>query len=184
MVRLTLIARQRDGLPLAEGLDNDKDPDLVSYKQQAKVRRAHMHLWGQTNAAYRGFGKHLGHEACSVHFTDVNCASRRLARADAFQEALGTTQLGAGTRFSRGRSTHLPRTQSRRRMLPDIGGAQLPKEARLSIPGGVKQRVHAPLRRSGDRERQQAVRIHQVWCAPSMRESDSDMLKTQCGTLR
>jgi hypothetical protein len=39
MVRLTLIARQRDGLPLAEGLDNDKDPDLVSYKQQAKVCR-------------------------------------------------------------------------------------------------------------------------------------------------
>lgn len=36
MVRLTLIARQRDGLPLAEGLDNDKDPDLNSYKQQAK----------------------------------------------------------------------------------------------------------------------------------------------------
>jgi vesicle transport protein SEC22 len=38
MVRLTLIARQRDGLPLAEGLDNDKDPDLTSSKQQAKVR--------------------------------------------------------------------------------------------------------------------------------------------------
>lgn len=37
MVRLTLIARQRDGLPLAEGLDNDKDRELVSYKQQAKV---------------------------------------------------------------------------------------------------------------------------------------------------
>lgn len=37
MVRLTLIARQRDGLPLAEGLDNDKDPDLTANKQQAKV---------------------------------------------------------------------------------------------------------------------------------------------------
>lgn len=36
MVRLTLIARQRDGLPLAEGLDNDKDPDLTANKQQAK----------------------------------------------------------------------------------------------------------------------------------------------------
>jgi vesicle transport protein SEC22 len=38
MVRLTLIARQRDGLPLAEGLDNDKDRELSSGKQQAKVR--------------------------------------------------------------------------------------------------------------------------------------------------
>jgi hypothetical protein len=38
MVRLTLIARQRDGLPLAEGLDNDKDRDLTISKQQAKVR--------------------------------------------------------------------------------------------------------------------------------------------------
>lgn len=37
MVRLTLIARQRDGLPLAEGLDNDKDRDLSVGKQQAKV---------------------------------------------------------------------------------------------------------------------------------------------------
>lgn len=40
MVRLTLIARQRDGLPLAEGLDNDKDPDLTANKQQAKVCEA------------------------------------------------------------------------------------------------------------------------------------------------
>ena len=39
MVRLTLIARVRDGLPLAEGLDSDKDHDLDKYKQQAKVRR-------------------------------------------------------------------------------------------------------------------------------------------------
>lgn len=44
MVRLTLIARQRDGLPLAEGLDNDKDPDLTSYKQQAKVC-VHRQRW-------------------------------------------------------------------------------------------------------------------------------------------
>lgn len=36
MVKLTLISRVADGLPLAEGLDinNDLDP----YKQQAKVR--------------------------------------------------------------------------------------------------------------------------------------------------
>jgi hypothetical protein len=39
MVRLTLIARVTDGLPLAEGLDTDKDPDIDAYKQQAKVRR-------------------------------------------------------------------------------------------------------------------------------------------------
>lgn len=37
MVRLTLIARKSDGLPLAEGLDNDKDHDLEPFKQQAKV---------------------------------------------------------------------------------------------------------------------------------------------------
>ena len=37
MVRLTLIARKADGLPLAEGLDNNKEHDLDQYKQQAKV---------------------------------------------------------------------------------------------------------------------------------------------------
>ena len=37
MVKLTLIARVSDGLPLAEGLDSDKDHELDSYKQQAKV---------------------------------------------------------------------------------------------------------------------------------------------------
>lgn len=39
MVRLTLIARVRDGLPLAEGLDGEKDRDLDSYKHQAKARQ-------------------------------------------------------------------------------------------------------------------------------------------------
>lgn len=36
MVRLTLIARARDGLPLSEGLDADKDHDMYAYKSQAK----------------------------------------------------------------------------------------------------------------------------------------------------
>ena len=38
MVKLTLIARSRDGLPLAEGLDADKEHEMYSYKSQAKVR--------------------------------------------------------------------------------------------------------------------------------------------------
>lgn len=37
MVRLTLIARLSDGLPLAEGLDTDKDLEVDSYKAQAKT---------------------------------------------------------------------------------------------------------------------------------------------------
>lgn len=37
MVRLTLIARTRDGLPLAEGLDADKEHEMYAYKSQAKV---------------------------------------------------------------------------------------------------------------------------------------------------
>ncbi|GAB4820443.1 hypothetical protein N2152v2_007489 [Parachlorella kessleri] len=36
MVRLTLVARVRDGLPLAEGLDADKEHEMYSYKSQAK----------------------------------------------------------------------------------------------------------------------------------------------------
>lgn len=36
MVRLTLIARSRDGLPLAEGLDADKEHEMYAYKSQAK----------------------------------------------------------------------------------------------------------------------------------------------------
>ncbi len=37
MVRLTLIARITDGLPLAEGLDSEKDNEIDQYKAQAKV---------------------------------------------------------------------------------------------------------------------------------------------------
>ena len=37
MVKLTLIARVRDGLPLAEGLDNDRESELFQYKSQAKA---------------------------------------------------------------------------------------------------------------------------------------------------
>lgn len=40
MVRLTLVARVRDGLPLAEGLDADKEHEMYSYKSQAKVGSA------------------------------------------------------------------------------------------------------------------------------------------------
>ncbi len=35
---MTLIARVHDGLPLAEGLDTEKDLELDQYKTQAKVR--------------------------------------------------------------------------------------------------------------------------------------------------
>ena len=38
MVRLTLIARKHDGLPLSEGLDSDNHHDMEPYKQQAKVQ--------------------------------------------------------------------------------------------------------------------------------------------------
>lgn len=37
MVKLTLISRVSDGLPLAEGLDSDKDHQLDKFKQQAKT---------------------------------------------------------------------------------------------------------------------------------------------------
>lgn len=40
MVKLTTITRIRDALPLAEGLDADKEHELYSYKSQAKVCRA------------------------------------------------------------------------------------------------------------------------------------------------
>lgn len=43
-VKLTLIARVNDGLPLAEGLDTDKDQDLDYYKQQAKVLATSLRL--------------------------------------------------------------------------------------------------------------------------------------------
>ena len=36
MVKLTMIARVTDGLPLAEGLDAGQDPHNEFYKQQAK----------------------------------------------------------------------------------------------------------------------------------------------------
>lgn len=44
MVRLTLIARKHDGLPLSEGLDTDNHHDMEPYKQQAKVCNYHSQL--------------------------------------------------------------------------------------------------------------------------------------------
>lgn len=40
MVRLTLVTRVADGLPLCESLDADASGEVEAYKQQAKVRRA------------------------------------------------------------------------------------------------------------------------------------------------
>lgn len=37
MVKVTLLARVSDGLPLAESLDNEREHNLDAYKQQAKV---------------------------------------------------------------------------------------------------------------------------------------------------
>lgn len=37
MVRFTLISRVHDCLPLAEGLDSEKDGEIDQYKAQAKV---------------------------------------------------------------------------------------------------------------------------------------------------
>ncbi len=42
MVRLTLIARLTDGLPLAEGLDSEKDNEIDAYKGQAKVSKGRL----------------------------------------------------------------------------------------------------------------------------------------------
>jgi hypothetical protein len=44
MVKLTLIARVVDGLPLAEGLETEKNADLDAYKQQAKARGGRLAL--------------------------------------------------------------------------------------------------------------------------------------------
>ena len=37
MVKLTMLARVADGLPLAEGLDSERQQNLEQYKQQAKT---------------------------------------------------------------------------------------------------------------------------------------------------
>lgn len=60
MVRLTLISRLHDGLPLAEGLDSEKDPEVDSYKSQAKV----LH-WGMHNTQAISVKQHVC--MCSLH---------------------------------------------------------------------------------------------------------------------
>lgn len=54
MVRLTLIARVSDGLPLAEGLDRDENPEMrqQDYKGQAKVSTVEDEIT-QTDALLR-----------------------------------------------------------------------------------------------------------------------------------
>jgi hypothetical protein len=54
MVKLTLIARVADRLPLAEGLETEKNADLDVYKQQAKARAAcHRFYSGRLTYAHR-----------------------------------------------------------------------------------------------------------------------------------
>ena len=47
-MKLTMIARVLDGLPLAEGLDTDATLDLEYYKQQAKTLFKKLELGGGT----------------------------------------------------------------------------------------------------------------------------------------
>ena len=42
MVKLTMIVRLADGLPLCESLEMDKIANMEMYKQQAKVRRSEI----------------------------------------------------------------------------------------------------------------------------------------------
>ena len=75
MVRLTLIARVRDGLPLAEGLDADKEHEMYSYKSQAKVGRggcclsAGSLLEQEGALTWRTWWRYAGHlqKACRQH---------------------------------------------------------------------------------------------------------------------
>ena len=57
MVKLTMIARVLDGLPLAEGLDTDASLDLEYYKQQAKTLFKKL---GQNNSSYASSGGGAG----------------------------------------------------------------------------------------------------------------------------
>lgn len=51
MVKLTMVARVTDGLPLAEGLDDGRDvPDADFYKQQAKSLFKNLSM-GQIDAS-------------------------------------------------------------------------------------------------------------------------------------
>lgn len=56
MVRLTLLARLVDGLPLAEGVESDKElePELESLKPQAKAGNAEKGT-GWKAGAFRGW---------------------------------------------------------------------------------------------------------------------------------
>ena len=65
MVRLTLIARVTDGLPLAEGLESDKSSDVEQYKQQAKVRASCRHcLLCSENHPLKETPASLGNRPC------------------------------------------------------------------------------------------------------------------------
>ena len=59
MVKLTLIARVADGLPLAEGLETEKNADLDAYKQQAKARGDALCLLRSTNPCVQTLFKRL-----------------------------------------------------------------------------------------------------------------------------
>ena len=68
MVKLTLIARVADGLPLAEGLETEKNADLDAYKQQAKARAvALLHARAQLTRPRRRFSSGWQLEATLRH---------------------------------------------------------------------------------------------------------------------
>ena len=68
MVRLTLIARVHDGLPLAEGLDTEREIEVDAYKGQAKVGPQQsvsvcQHGFVRSHPGSTGTRSH-GHAAC------------------------------------------------------------------------------------------------------------------------
>lgn len=158
MVRMTLIARQRDGLPLAEGLDNDKDRDLSSGKSQAKVHphtsvllAAARHRPFALTSASPDHDESCIKNACynigtsfictvvspgTVHLPqDSSVLTSSSCSAANVQEASCAAKLSSGKTVSGIRSVHIPCPDLKRGGLPHTCRTQLPKETSIPIPG-------------------------------------------------
>lgn len=87
MVKLTLIARIADGLPLAEGLDSDKDVEIDQYKAQAKslFKRFSMQPSQQASRLSVESGKYIFHYLIEAGLCFLTLTDKGYPKKLAFQ---------------------------------------------------------------------------------------------------
>lgn len=181
MVRLTLIARVADGLPLAEGLDSDKEHDLDMYKSQAKVcegtvgdilawqyellRRIVLSTPTENtfSANETCISSSKAHPCVSAPTGKQGSLTFEVVDADFVQEAVATRAPGVA-HVCRHRRLCFPLSHRGWSVLPHSGRQRLPQKAGIPVSGRPAEGIRSTLCPASG-YCSSSLCIHQVWYA-------------------